>query len=255
MGRLRNLRPRFGVWKMIRRCDSGRVAACRVERALDLDAIRRSGCDRVSRVGIIGLVIVVEKRDRQAPLSCSQLLAELCTPASCPATAVTSNRLSSLPSMRTAMRTGSGPACSPKLECGARYSPLAGSWWLTAISPSDVSMRPSSSAGEPPLRVELLAVPGDDRPPRLGPGDDRLLADRLGGLQVFFHQDRREAEHVADVVEAVADIVGREVVGRMEVDPDQVADRIVVFGAVEPADRDASRVEGPAAIRGGRRHP
>ena len=43
-------------------------------------------------------------------------------------------------------------------------------------------------------------------------------------------------EHVADVVEAVADVVAGKVGGGLEIDADQVADRVVVFGAVEPAD-------------------
>ena len=48
-------------------------------------------------------------------------------------------------------------------------------------------------------------------------------------------------QHVADVVEAVADVVGGEVLGGLEVDADQVADRVVVLGPVEPPDGDAAR--------------
>ena len=55
-------------------------------------------------------------------------------------------------------------------------------------------------------------------------------------------QHRRERQHVADVVEAVADVVGGEVLGGLEIDADEVADGVVVLGAVEPADGDAAGV-------------
>ena len=60
----------------------------------------------------------------------------------------------------------------------------------------------------------------------------------LRGGQVHLDQDRRHREHFADVVEAIPDIIGREFIGRFEIEADQVADRVVVFGAVEAADRD-----------------
>ena len=40
-------------------------------------------------------------------------------------------------------------------------------------------------------------------------GMDGAFGDLLGGSQVFLHQHRRERQHVADVVEAVAGIVRR----------------------------------------------
>ena len=80
------------------------------------------------------------------------------------------------------------------------------------------------------------------------PGHDGLLGDRLGRGQVFLHEDRRQGQDVADVVEAVADVVGGEVVGRPEVDADQVADGVVVLDPVEPPDRHAARVDVLAAI-------
>ena len=64
----------------------------------------------------------------------------------------------------------------------------------------------------------------------------------LGGGQVLLQEQGRERQHVADVVEAVADVVVGEVGGRLEVDADQVADRVVVLGPVEPADRDPADV-------------
>ena len=78
--------------------------------------------------------------------------------------------------------------------------------------------------------------------------DDRLVEDLLGGGEVLLGQQRRHRQHVADVVEAVAGVVGGEIVGRLEVDADQVADRVVVFVAVEPADRDAAGVARAGAV-------
>ena len=64
----------------------------------------------------------------------------------------------------------------------------------------------------------------------------------------ILEQERRDREHVADVVEAVADVVGGEIGGRLRIDADQVADRVVVLGAVEPADGDAAEVRRLAAV-------
>ncbi len=55
---------------------------------------------------------------------------------------------------------------------------------------------------------------------------------------------------IADIVEPIADVVGRKVIGRMKVDADQVANRIVILSAIETADRDSARVKCPAAIIG-----
>ncbi len=74
--------------------------------------------------------------------------------------------------------------------------------------------------------------------------------DFFGGGEVLFHEDRRHGEHVADVVEAVADVVGGEVVGRVEGDADEVADGVVVFGAVEAADGDPAGVLGAVGAIG-----
>ena len=66
--------------------------------------------------------------------------------------------------------------------------------------------------------------------------------DRFGRLNVLLHQQRREAQRVADVVEAVAGVVGREVFFGVVVDAHQVADRVAVFGPIEPTERDVAGV-------------
>ena len=43
---------------------------------------------------------------------------------------------------------------------------------------------------------------------------------------------RRQAQDVADIVEAVPDIIGREVIGGPKIDPDQVPDGVVIFGPI-----------------------
>ena len=65
--------------------------------------------------------------------------------------------------------------------------------------------------------------------------DDRPLADRPGRGQVLLHQYRRQAQDVADVVEAVPHIIEGEILGRPEVHPDQVTDGIVILGAIQAA--------------------
>ena len=49
-------------------------------------------------------------------------------------------------------------------------------------------------------------------------------------------------QHVADVVEAVAGVVRRELVLDLEVEPHQVADRVAILDAIEPADGDAAGI-------------
>ncbi|OLC42737.1 MAG: hypothetical protein AUH43_21880 [Acidobacteria bacterium 13_1_40CM_65_14] len=62
---------------------------------------------------------------------------------------------------------------------------------------------------------------------------DREAADLARCAQVAFHQRRREALDVGDVVEAGADRVGRQERAHVDVDADHVADRARVLGAVQ----------------------
>ena len=75
-----------------------------------------------------------------------------------------------------------------------------------------------------------------------GRGGEGGAQNLVRGGGVFLEQDRREGEDVADVVEAVAGIVGGKIIGGLELHADEVADAVVVFGAVEAADGDAARV-------------
>ena len=78
--------------------------------------------------------------------------------------------------------------------------------------------------------------------PRLQVGDDRLVQNLPGGSQIFLQQHRWQREDVADVVETVTGIIRRKIIRRLEIDADQVPDRIVVFGAIQTPDRDPARV-------------
>jgi len=67
-------------------------------------------------------------------------------------------------------------------------------------------------------------------------GRHRLGGDGLADGQEALEVDGRERQHVADVVEAVARVVGREVGGEILLEEAEVADRVVEFDAVEAAD-------------------
>ena len=72
--------------------------------------------------------------------------------------------------------------------------------------------------------------------------DDGLREHLLGGGEILLQQHRRHREDIPDVVEAVARVVGGKVIGGAEVHADEVADGVVVFRAIEPAQRDAAGV-------------
>jgi len=71
---------------------------------------------------------------------------------------------------------------------------------------------------------------------------EHLARDRLGGVEVLFEQERRQREDVADVVEAIADVVGGEVVGGLHLHAEQIAHGVVVLDAIEPPQREPAGV-------------
>ena len=118
--------------------------------------------------------------------------------------------------------------------------------------PGNLSLTVQEEAATPSLATRTHRRAEAAQPLLRGLGwvadDDGLLDDRLGGRQVFLQKQRRHRQHVADVVEAVTDVVVGEVGGRFEVDANQVADRIVVLDPVEPANRDAAVVARAGAV-------
>ena len=71
----------------------------------------------------------------------------------------------------------------------------------------------------------------------------------LRGVKVFGHERRRHDERLARVRKTFARAaVGRKLLGRIErIDAGEVADRVGVFGVVEPAEHDAAGVARPGA--------
>ena len=83
---------------------------------------------------------------------------------------------------------------------------------------------------------------------RLGDRHRHRLADQaLGRELVQLGLQRRGAQHVGDVVEAEAEVVGREAVGRPLLGAQQVPNGVVVLGAVQAMDGDAAWVLGRLA--------
>ena len=73
---------------------------------------------------------------------------------------------------------------------------------------------------------------------------DRQAADALGGGEVALEERLRHAEHVPDIVEAVARVVGRQELPAVYLDGQQIADRVRILGAVKAVDgRRAARID------------
>ena len=65
---------------------------------------------------------------------------------------------------------------------------------------------------------------------------DRQSAGAPRRRQVLLDVQRRHRQHIADVVEPVAGVVGRQVARVIEVEPQQVTHRVAVFRAIQPMD-------------------
>ena len=78
---------------------------------------------------------------------------------------------------------------------------------------------------------------------------DRALHDRFRGRQISLHQHGRKGQHIADVVEAVTDVVRRKIFRRQKIHADQIANRVVVFRPIQPPHRDVARVRLGVAVR------
>ena len=107
--------------------------------------------------------------------------------------------------------------------------------------------------GEPAARAERRAVDAPQLRLRLRHAVVRLARRRVGianrerrhlarRAQIAFHQRRRERLRVGDVVEALADAVGRQERFGVDVERDQIANRARVLGAVQALERAPSRV-------------
>ena len=104
--------------------------------------------------------------------------------------------------------------------------------------------RPEQLSGQAIVLREIVgdAEIVDGRKRRRCP--DGRAADLLRRRQIPLHQRRRELQHARDVVEAVARVVGRKKGRDVDAEIEQVADRVLVFRAVQPVER-----LGPSRIR------
>ena len=127
---------------------------------------------------------------------------------------------------------------------------------IVARAPRIIAQRAAAARRQRQVVARALVIrrpPGiADRPvlghfPRRGErprrGDARRqLRDLARDRDIAIHQCRRHAEHVSDIVEAVARIVLRQVARDIHVQRQQVADRIGIFDAIQPPDRRTARV-------------
>ena len=103
--------------------------------------------------------------------------------------------------------------------------------------------------GEPAARTERLELAHPcmlqkHRRRRVGRGrgaDRRLadgqLRDLAGGEHVALEQRRRQGQHIRDVVEAVAQIIGWQQLAAIDVERKQVTDGVRVLRPIQPVDR------------------
>ena len=68
-------------------------------------------------------------------------------------------------------------------------------------------------------------------------GADRQAADAARGREVLLEQRRRHAQHACDVVEPVALVVGRQEIGDVHLQVEQVAHRVAVLRPVQTMHR------------------
>ncbi len=103
--------------------------------------------------------------------------------------------------------------------------------------------RAERQAGQAPL---LRAVVGHAEPvdaDELRRRADRQAADLVGRREIALEQRRRQLQHAGDVVEAVARLVGRQQLGDLDVEVEQIANRVAILGAVQTMERlGAARV-------------
>ena len=102
-------------------------------------------------------------------------------------------------------------------------------YWRVVLAAADGVRFFAGLGDEHPFKARRMVVERGDDVPR--------------GGEIFLHQDGRDEERVADIVEALAARRRRRGNrGRAEIHAEEVADGVVVFVAVEPADGGAAGV-------------
>ncbi len=157
----------------------------------------------------------------------------------------------SLPSIHSVKVTGSDPAGTDAAAVSANHvlavhrEAVRRMRGVRQAEPGPVVLRRHRRRLHDLARAGVL--PDQRRLERLGAEDCRPR-DAFGGEQVALHQHRRDRQHVADVVEAIAGVVLGEVVGRAEIHAKEIANGVVVLRAIQPPDGDAARIGHGGAI-------
>ena len=107
------------------------------------------------------------------------------------------------------------------------------------LQPGRGNFRLHGTAGESPPDNGFGKVDGE------GPRHDRVR-----GGEIALHQQGRDGEDVADVVEAVTDVVLGKLAG-VEVHADQIANGVAILDAIEPAHRHLAGIAFGGACRPG----
>ena len=101
----------------------------------------------------------------------------------------------------------------------------------------------------PVARGGLLSlVMGESGAPD-GQGGKQRADNVFSRVYVFFQQQRRQRQHISDVVKAVAHIVSGKVIRQLDLESREISHRARVFIAAEPANRRATRVDRSIAIK------
>lgn len=64
-----------------------------------------------------------------------------------------------------------------------------------------------------------------------------MIGDGLCRFQIHFQMERGQGENIADVIESVSNVVAGEIATEITLEEEEVLDDVVVFGAIEAADR------------------
>ena len=97
-------------------------------------------------------------------------------------------------------------------------------------------------------KVNFLERRGGDASTGIGNGHG-LRGNFFGGRKIFFHQQRRHREHIADVIKTITRIIRGKILGRLEVHSHQVANGIVVLRPIEAPHRHAPRIGWRGAVK------
>jgi len=121
---------------------------------------------------------------------------------------------------------------------------------LNSASQSTTGMKASTTFSDGDSAFFVIVLLGDFLPGVAVRSvcKNSFLRDLFRGIQVFLHQQRWQRQDIANVIEAIADIIRREVFRRIKINADQVTNGVVVLTAVQTTNGDASRIDVARAV-------